>query len=643
MEGILKEKLLAWPRSLKRLAVIINDSVLSIFAVWLSYYLRVGEFLPIWENTNEHFPFNACLLAIVLSIPTFMYFGLYRVIFRYADGSAILSVAKATVVFGILYSLCVIIIGVDGVPRTIGIIQPILMFLLVAVSRGIARFWLGELYREELVKNSLPKALIYGAGSAGRELATALNHNKDVNVIGFLDDNAKLQGSQIRGRPVYSPSKINSLNQKHQISKVMIAIPSASRKRREQIIKKLVGYSFTVHCIPSYSDLFEGRLMIDNIREVAVNDILGRESVMPDDNVMKTDVAGQVVMVTGSGGSIGSELSQQILELDAIQIILYDHSEFLLYEISRKLKNQNKLLNKRVQIIPILGSVTDKSRVSEVLKKYRPSTIYHAAAYKHVSLVENNPFEGIYNNCFGTLYIAEEAIKAEVKKFVLVSTDKAVRPTSIMGASKRLAEMVLQSLSTRSSKTLFAIVRFGNVLNSSGSVVPLFKQQIRDGGPVTVTHKDVTRYFMTLAEAASLVIQAGAMTRIKQSKRQVAPVYLLDMGKPIKIYDLATKMIEMSGLRVAIPQEGLDGDIEIKIIGLRRGEKLYEELLIDKNDVETSHPKIKMAKENYLPWSKLSRGLRELRSFEQRSEIIDIASSIQKLLPEFQYRNDNKD
>ncbi|MGC6517256.1 MAG: polysaccharide biosynthesis protein [Candidatus Puniceispirillaceae bacterium] len=632
---------MALPRNVKRLSVMATDSLLAVISVWLAFYLQSGSFLTFWTVSHAFAPVKAWLIAIMISIPVFIYFGLYRVVFRYAGGSAMMSITKAVGAYGVLYALVVAIIGLEGVPGTIGIIQPIVFFLLVAASRGISRLWLGGMYKEELTKNRRPKALIYGAGAAGRELAAALAHSREVSIVGFLDDNHQLQGSQISGHLIYAPEQIGVLAEKLGIAQVMVAMPSVSLQRRKEIIEMLVGYPFTVQTLPSYSDLSLGRVTVNDIREVSIEDILGRDSVAPDEELMASDIAGKTVMVTGAGGSIGSELASQILKLNALKIILFDHSEFALFQIRERLEKQRHPYHRGTKIISLLGSVTDKARLSQILTEYSPDTIYHAAAYKHVPIVEDNPFEGIYNNCFGTLVTAEQAIKAGVKKFVLISTDKAVRPTNIMGASKRLAEIALQALSTKQNKTIFAMVRFGNVLNSSGSVVPIFKEQIKAGGPVTVTHKDVTRYFMTISEAASLVIQAGAMTTTSPHKGQAAPVYLLDMGEPVKIYELAVKMIELSGLR-PMHSDDEDGDIKIAVTGLRVGEKLYEELLISEDDEDTAHPKIRRANETHMSWREFSEAAKQLDQLAKSSDNIAIISLLEKLVTGFKHQKNEK-
>ena len=581
---------LALPRGLKRLIVMGVDSLLAVLSVWFAYYLRLGEFLPLFERTNEHFPVYAWLLAIFISTPIFMYFGLYRIIFRYAGSAALFSITKAVGIYGLIYALIISSGLADGVPRTIGFIQPIVFLLLVSSTRMLARFWLGELYKEELKKNRLPQALIYGAGTAGRELAAALSHSHEVRVAGFIDDDQQLQGSMVSGLSVYVPDELKKTIDTKSISQIMLAMPRINRTRRNEIIHSLLGLGVTVRTLPSASDLSQGRVSVNDVRELTIDEILGRDAVEPDPELLKRDIDGKTVLVTGAGGSIGSELCRQIIAQNPKKLILFDHSEFALYQINQELSKQNN----GVPIQPLLGSVTDEIRVEQILNHYHPDTVYHAAAYKHVHLVEENPFEGIVNNSFGTLTLAQCAIAAGVQKFVLISTDKAVRPTNVMGASKRLAEMVLQSLSTTKADTLFAMVRFGNVLNSSGSVVPIFREQIKSGGPVTVTHKDVTRYFMTIEEAASLVLQAGAMTVNPPAGGEAAPVYLLEMGEPVKIYDLAVKMIELSGMK---PFINGSGDVEIQITGLQEGEKLFEELLISDNAQKTAHPKIYMASE----------------------------------------------
>ena len=612
MDNGIRSMVLGLPRSAKRAIVMTVDAGLAVFSVWIAFYLRLGYFLPVFEGADGLSLLPATIVAVVVSTPIFIIFGLYRTIFRYSGAPAVLAVTKAIAVYGVIFATVFTIVGVTGVPRTIGFLQPVVLFLFVALSRFIARFWLGGMYIERLRQSNKPRALIYGAGEAGRELAAALSHSQVTNVIGFLDDDPKLHGSQIRGLPVYSPHNIAMITSKKQVVEVMLALPRISRRRRGEILQSLRGQNVIVRTLPSYSDLAEGRVTVNDIRELSISEILGRDMVAPDSALMKRDIAYKTVLVTGAGGSIGSELCRQIFAQSPKKLVLFDHSEYALYSILRELQSKTTPENAAVELIAILGSVTDKPRVAKLFLACAPDTVFHAAAYKHVPLVENNMFEGIKNNLFGTLVLSQAAIFAGAKKFVLISTDKAVRPTNIMGASKRLAELVLQALSTTQSKTIFTMVRFGNVLDSSGSVVPLFRQQIKEGGPVTVTHSDVTRYFMTISEAAQLVIQAAAMTTKKPKAGQAAPVYLLDMGEPVKIYDLARQMIELSGLTVYDEATG-DGDIEIKITGLRPGEKLYEELLIGEAASDSPHPKIKFAEENFVSWQDLDADLKRMR------------------------------
>ena len=615
--------ILGLPRPAKRAIVMVVDAGLAVFSVWIAFYLRLGYFQPVFDERDGLSLLPAIIVAILVSTPIFIIFGLYRTIFRYSGAPAVLAVTKAVAVYGVIFASVFTLVGVIGVPRTIGLLQPVVLFLFIVLSRFVARFWLGGMYTQRLRQGNKPRALIYGAGEAGRELAAALSHSHVTNVIGFLDDDPKLHGSQIRGLPVYNPSDIAAITIKKHVVEVMLALPRISRRRRGEILQSLRGQNVVVRTLPSYSDLAEGRVTVNDIRELSINDILGRDTVAPDPALMRRDIADKTVLVTGAGGSIGSELCRQIFAQNPKKLVLFDHSEYALYAILQELQSKITPENAAVELTAILGSVTDKPRLDQLFLASAPDTVFHAAAYKHVPLVEDNMFEGIKNNLFGTLVPSQAAIDAGVKKFVLISTDKAVRPTNVMGGSKRLAELVLQALSTTQSKTIFAMVRFGNVLDSSGSVVPLFRQQIKSGGPITVTHPDVTRYFMTISEAAQLVIQAGAMTAKKPKTGQAAPVYLLDMGEPVKIYDLARQMIELSGLTMYDEATG-DGDIEIKITGLRPGEKLYEELLIGEAVSDSTHPKIKFAEENFYPWRDLEVDLRRMR---RALDLIDAATA----------------
>ncbi|MGB0233592.1 MAG: SDR family NAD(P)-dependent oxidoreductase, partial [Candidatus Puniceispirillaceae bacterium] len=463
--------ILGLPRPAKRAIVMVVDAGLAVFSVWIAFYLRLGYFQPVFEERDGLSLLPAIIVAVLVSTPIFIIFGLYRTIFRYSGAPAVLAVTKAVAVYGVIFASVFTVVGVTGVPRTIGLLQPVVLFLFIALSRFVARFWLGGMYMERLRQGNKPRALIYGAGEAGRELAAALSHSHVTNVIGFLDDDPKLHGSQIRGLPVYNPSDIAAITSKKRVVEVMLALPRISRRRRGEILQSLRGQNVVVRTLPSYSDLAEGRVTVNDIRELSINDILGRDTVAPDPALMRRDIADKTVLVTGAGGSIGSELCRQIFAQNPKKLVLFDHSEYALYAILQELQSKITPEKAGVELTAILGSVTDKPRLDQLFSASAPDTVFHAAAYKHVPLVEDNMFEGIKNNLFGTLVLSQAAIDAGVKKFVLISTDKAVRPTNVMGASKRLAELVLQALSTTQNKTIFAMVRFGNVLDSSGSVV----------------------------------------------------------------------------------------------------------------------------------------------------------------------------
>ena len=453
--------------------------------------------------------------------------------------------------------------------------------------------------------------LIYGAGNAGRQLAAAMANSHEMRVVGFLDDDDRLHGHVLNGLSIYSPGDLPGLVTSLHVSTVLLAIPSLSRHRRNELIAQMQRAHVQVRTLPAVTELAQGVVSTSDLRELDIDDLLGREPVSPNHILLGKNITDKVVLVTGAGGSIGSELCRQILAVGPGTLVLVEQSEFALYEIQQELAE--RLDGDSTLLVPVLASVRDAQRLREVMADWKPDTVYHAAAYKHVPLVEHNPIEGIRNNTLGTLTAAQVAMEHGVTDFVLISTDKAVRPTNIMGASKRLAEMALQALADTAPRTRFSMVRFGNVLGSSGSVVPKFRRQIRDGGPITLTHPDMTRYFMTIPEAAQLVIQAGAMAR-------GGDVFVLDMGDPVKIYDLATRMIELSGLCVK-DANNPDGDIEIEITGLRPGEKLFEELLIGNNPRPTSHPRIMKAHEEFLAWPTLQERLGQLENLLDRRDV----------------------
>jgi len=609
--------ILALPRAAKRLVALSVDLALCVLTVWLAYYLRLGEFVALSGSMLW-----AVVASIGIALPIFIVSGLYRAIFRYSGWPALLAVARAIGIYGLLYASIFTAIGVAGVPRTVGIIQPILLLLFVGASRAFARLWLGDQYQSILRRAARPKVLIYGAGGAGRQLAAALANSHEMQVAGFLDDDDRLHGHVLNGQPIYNPADLVSLAATLGIGHVLLAMPSIGRKRRNEILAHIASARVTVRTLPSLSDLAQGRVSVSDLQELDVDDLLGREPVTPNHILLARNILGKVVMVTGAGGSIGGELCRQILSVGPSTLLLIEQSEFALYAIHQEL--EQKLAGRAVKLVPLLASVQNADRMREVISTWRPDTVYHAAAYKHVPLVEHNPAEGVKNNVLGTLNTAHAAMESGVADFVLISTDKAVRPTNIMGASKRLAEMVLQALAADEPGTKFTMVRFGNVLGSSGSVVPRFRQQIREGGPITLTHPEITRYFMTIPEAAQLVIQAGAMAK-------GGDVFVLDMGQSVKILDLARRMVELSGLTVRDDNHP-DGDIEIEITGLRPGEKLYEELLIGDNPKPTNHSRIMKAHEEFLPWAELEPKLQALDMALNVNDIGVIRQMLQQLV-----------
>lgn len=626
----LAKKTLMMPRLMKRSIVISVDISLCIITVWLAFYLRLGEWIKL-SGDNIWQPMWAVTGSLFLALPIFIFSGFYQAIFRYTGWHALMSVAKATGLYGLLFATAFSVIGVDGVPRTVGLIQPMLLLLAVGASRAFARFWLSGLYKSMLKRAQMPKVLIYGAGTAGRQLAAGMSNSQDMHVVGFLDDDNRLHDRMMNGLPIHNPKNLSELVKSLGISNVLLALPSASRKRRNEIIEAMLLAKVLVRTLPSLTELAQGKVNVSDLRDLDLDDLLGRVPVTPDEILLSKNITDKVVLVTGAGGSIGSELCRQIIQGSPSKLLLIEQSEFALYAIHQELLEKYKYAAHL--LVPLLASVRDSKRMMDIMSAWKPDTVYHAAAYKHVPLVEHNPVEGIKNNVFGTFTTAQVALTCEVADFVLISTDKAVRPTNIMGASKRLAELVLQALAdhnvsidTNHKRTLttFSMVRFGNVLGSSGSVVPKFRQQIREGGPVTLTHPEVTRYFMSIPEAAQLVIQAGTMAK-------GGDVFVLDMQKPIKIIDLATRMIELSGLTVR-DQSNPDGDIEITITGLRHGEKLYEELLIGDNPEPTAHPRIMKAREEFFPLPILEEKINELQIALNHNDIEKVISIMKNLV-----------
>lgn len=619
MANLFKElsiSILSLPRYSKRIIVLLTDVSLCITCTWLAYIIRLEE-LILFKELN----FTPALLSVIIAIPIYWLFGLYRTIFRFTGLSIIFTILISTLVYGLLYFLVIGVYGIYGIPRSIGVLQPMLLFFLIILSRlGIKYILSGKLSDDKMYNKK--NVLIYGAGEAGRQLAVALENSFEFKVQGFIDDNDQLHRQLLLGRIVYDPSNLNKLIKSEDIHYIFLAIPTISRRKKNYIIENLEQYKVIVKTLPSISEIVNGRITISDIKDLNIDDLLSREEVKPDTILLNKNIYSKNVLVTGAGGSIGSELCRQIIKLHPKKLLMLELNEFALYKIHTELNNYGV----STKLVPLLVNVQDQMKLETVFKTFVVDTVYHAAAYKHVPLVEENICEGVKNNVFSTLAVAKASVKSEVSNLVLISSDKAVRPTNVMGASKRLSELCMQGIynDTKDIITNFSIVRFGNVLESSGSVIPKFKNQIKEGGPVTLTHEDVTRYFMTTTEAAQLVIQAGAMG--KESE-----VFVLDMGESIKIKDLIYKMINLSGLSVK-DEKNLSGDVEIKITGLRPGEKLYEELLIGNNPEKTTHSKIQKISDPYVPFSQLEIELDQLKILLNHNKVDDVKKLLSKLI-----------
>jgi FlaA1/EpsC-like NDP-sugar epimerase len=614
------QKIINLPRFSKRLIVIIFDLSLCVVCTWFAFYLRLEKFISI-NDTN----ILITLISISIAIPIFWLFGLYRTIFRFGGQSLIFTVTLAVGIYGLFYFFIIGVYVIQGVPRSIGIIQPLLLFFGISSSRIIIEYLFINSFFQTNFKNK-KKILIYGAGSAGRQILTSLENNPEMEVVGFLDDNTQYHNQLILGQTVYDPLKIKELIILKDINLVLLAIPLINRAKRNDIIDYLNSFKITVKTLPSIQDIVDDKISFSDIKDLTVEDLLSRDEVQPNQELLSKDIYSKTVLVSGAGGSIGSELCRQIVKLKPQKLLLLELNEYALFKISEDLKKTEN----NIKIIPLLINVQNSSRLNVVFETFKIDTVYHAAAYKHVSLVEENICESVKNNVFGTFLITQAAIKNKVSNFVLISTDKAVRSTNVMGATKRLAEICVQSLYNydKVKKTKFAIVRFGNVLQSSGSVIPKFRKQIMEGGPLTLTDPEVTRYFMTIKEASQLVIQAGALS-------ESCEVFVLDMGESVKIYDLIHKMIKLSGLTVK-DSKNLNGDIEIKITGLRPGEKLYEELLIGDNPRKTSHKKIQKAQDPFILFNELKIDLDILSTLLETNRVSEVKSMLNKLIPSFQ-------
>ncbi|SHI67932.1 polysaccharide biosynthesis protein [Cycloclasticus pugetii] len=597
-------------RRIKRTVTLLFDFIVITLALWVSFSLRLGEFY--WPEGSVIWLFA---VAPFIATPIFIKLGLYRAIIRYIGFHSLWVVVKAVSLYSLLITFFVVLANIEVVPRSVHIINWLVTLFVVGGSRMLVRWWLAGAVPANV--SATRNVVVYGAGSSGTQVLDQLRIKNGMKVVAFIDDETSLHSRQIRDIRVRPFSHLSRLIERYGVKDVLLAMPSVSRSRRNQIIALLEPYPVTVKTLPTLAEIAEGEVTVDDIRDVEIEDLLGRDQVLPNKSLMAKNIHNKVVMVTGAGGSIGAELCRQILQQKPKEIVLFEHSEFALYMIEHDLKNQP--ISEEVVIKPVLGSVTDSDRVLLACQAAHVETVYHAAAYKHVPLVEQNPREAIKNNILGTLYTAEAALKSKVKDFILISTDKAVRPTNTMGASKRMAELVLQALSNKHrgvSATQFAMVRFGNVLGSSGSVIPLFKKQIKEGGPVTVTDPKIIRYFMTIPEAAQLVIQAGAMAK-------GGDVFVLDMGDPVKILELAKRMIHLSGLEVK-GDDTPHGDIKIKFTGLRSGEKLYEELLIGNDVKNTDHEKIMRANESMIPWEELNVLIRRLQQAINDNDDVEI-------------------
>ena len=602
------------PRQWKQSALLALDLIFIPLAIWLAVVVRWGGMAYQFQVVD----FVAIVMTMVASAAYFLRIGLYRAIIRFMGQQAILTIIKGVTASAVILAIAGFLTK-SGIPRSTPVIYWATGLFLIGGSRLLVRsFYHG------VIRANGDKVIIYGAGASGRQLLNNLLHNGDYNPVAFVDDGPKLKGGVINGVSVYSTQQLPELVRSFNISYVLLALPSVSHQRRREIIDDLEGLSVHVKTVPGFSELMLGSAKVGQLQDIDLEDLLGRDPVSPDVELIDRCIRDKVVMVTGAGGSIGSELCRQIARCQPRELVLLDISEHALYQISTELKRDT---SHNISVIPLLGMVQNQSRMETIFKEFKVETVYHAAAYKHVPMVEFNVVEGVYNNVFGTLSAARAAMKAGVENFVLISTDKAVRPTNMMGASKRMAELILQSFAKRYDGTRYSMVRFGNVLGSSGSVVPLFRRQIEDGGPVTVTHKDIIRYFMTIPEAAQLVLQASTMAKSGE-------VFVLDMGEPVRIVNLAQRLIRLMGYEVkdiAHPK----GDIEIKYTGLRPGEKLYEELLIGDNASGTGHPKIMQAAEAMLDDDTIDQYTSELRGACDANDCGQIQQILQLAVAEF--------
>lgn len=624
----LKQYFVKRSRMQKRLLILLLDAIMLPILLWVS--LSLGKNHPMMPKGDE---WTIFVLSIAIAFPVFINLGLYRAVLRYFRNQTITTILMATLIATIVWALTVKLVGLADLTKSGVILYWLTTFTFIAASRLQIQQWLyGNKNRQDLSKH----IYIYGAGVAGSQLASLLEADSAYVVEGFIDDNSSLKGWNVQGFDVQSFDKRASvLINAPENTEVIIAMPSIERSERQFIIERLEPFPVKVRILPAVADFANGDFRVSDIKEIDIDDLLGRDPIRPDENLLPANISNKVVLITGAGGSIGSELCRQALLLKPEKLILLELSEFALYQIDQELNELKVSANLDVEIERVLGSNGNSRLLDKLFSRNKIQTIYHAAAYKHVPLVEENPVAGLTNNIFGTKTLAEKALSCNVETFILISTDKAVRPTNIMGCSKRIAEMVLQSLADNSlGNTTFSMVRFGNVLGSSGSVVPKFRQQIADDGPITVTHKEITRYFMSIPEAVQLVIQAGAMAK-------GGDVFVLDMGESVKIIDLAKKMISLAGLQLK-DKYNVNGDIEIQYSGLRPGEKLYEELLIGDNVKGTQHPRIMQANEEFIQLDKLSSLLGNLENMLADDVTEDIKKSLTEIVSGYTPWKDNK-
>ena len=606
-------------RPLKQLLMMTADCAACIVAVWLSFSIRLGY----WQLATKPVLILAAF-GIVAILAVFNAVGAYRNIFRYHGSRGFFQLARACAIVAVPTILIFGFNSVAGIPRTIGVLFPIILLALVALVRITVRFFLVDLFGPSTTSQ---RVLIYGAGLAGRQLAFSIELEPSYQLLGYIDNDAGLAGTRIENLPIHHSADLERIVESQRVDIVLLALPEMTRSARGAIVKRLQSSDVHVQTLPGLREMVDGTVSIKDLREIEVTDLLSRDTVAPDPRLLTRAIRGQIVLVTGAGGSIGGELCRQILHQVPLRLIMFEMTEGALFAIDEELRRLRDDLGLSVELVPELGNLENRAATWRLFERLTPEVVFHAAAYKHVPLVERNTVAGVRNNVLGTLNAAQAARASGVQRFVLVSTDKAVRPTNVMGASKRVCEQVLQALAEQDGATIYSMVRFGNVLGSSGSVVPHFERQIARGGPVTVTHREVTRYFMTIPEAAELVIQAGAMACGGE-------VYLLDMGDAVKIYDLARAMIGLAGLTVR-DERNPDGDIAIEEIGLRPGEKLYEELLISAEAMPTDHPRIMRAQEGHIKWDELKGALDRMTRLLDMADTAGVRRMLKTLVPGF--------